>query len=189
MIDATNPNAPMSGEVLYRCRDDVVVPATREACFAVLRDVGTYARWWTLLRAEPVEGGTRLSPGVRFRLSGARPGGTVVSWTVRVTEVHAPVRLELAYDGGDLLGTVGWELDAADCGTRVAYVYYGVRPNSAAVADTFARYGTRFHSLAMREDALAGLVRLFGGAGNELSDDRWRHDVRRRMKAGSAALG
>jgi uncharacterized protein YndB with AHSA1/START domain len=174
---------------VYRCRDDVVVPATREACFAVLRDVGTYARWWTLLRAEPVEGGTRLSPGVRFRLSGARPGGTVVSWTVRVTAVHAPGWLELEYDGGDLLGTVGWELEAVEGGTRVAYVYYGVQPNGPAAADTFARHGTSFHSLAMREDALAGLVRLFGGAGSEVSDDVWRRQVRARMAAGTAALG
>jgi uncharacterized protein YndB with AHSA1/START domain len=174
---------------VYRCRDDVVVPAMPEACFAVLRDVGTYPRWWTLLRAESLEGGTRLSPGVRFRLSGARPGGTVVSWTVRVTAVHAPVWIELAYDGGDLLGTVGWELEAVDGGTEVAYVYYGVQPNAPAAEATFARHGTRFHSLAMREDALAGLVRLFGGAGSELSDDAWRRQVRERMAAGTVALG
>jgi uncharacterized protein YndB with AHSA1/START domain len=174
---------------VYRCRDDVVVPGMPEACFAVLRDVGTYARWWTLLRAEAVEGGTRLSPGVRFRLSGARPGGTVVSWTVRVTAVHAPARLELEYDGGDLLGTVGWELEPAEGGTRVAYVYYGVQPNSPAAEATFVRYGTRFHSLAMCEDALAGLVRLFGGAGSELTDDAWRRHVRHRMAVGGAALG
>ena len=173
----------------YCCRDDVVVPATPEACFAVLRDVGTYARWWTLLRAEALEGGTRLSPGVRFRLSGARPGGAVVSWTVRVTAVHAPARLELQYDGGELLGTVGWELEPVETGTRVAYVYYGVQPNGPAAEATFVRYGTRFHSLAMREDALAGLVRLFGGAGSELADDVWRGHVRSRMAAGISALG
>ena len=179
----------MSGmETPYRCRDDVVVPAMPEACFAVLRDVGTYARWWTLLRAEALEGGTRLSPGVRFRLSGARADGTVVAWTVRVTVVHAPGWIELAYDGGDLLGTVGWELEAVGGGTRVAYVYYDVRPNGPAAERTFARYGTRFHSLAMREDALAGLVRLFGGAGSELSDEAWRRRVRERMATGIAAL-
>jgi uncharacterized protein YndB with AHSA1/START domain len=174
---------------VYRCRDDVVVPAAREACFAVLRDVGTYARWWTLLRAEAVEGGTRLSPGVRFRLSGARTDGTVLAWTVRVTAVHAPGRMELAYDGGELVGTVGWELDPVESGTRIAYVYYGVQANGPAAEETFARWGTRFHSLAMREDALAGLVRLFGGPGSELADDAWRRDVRRRMAAGTAALG
>ena len=174
---------------VYRCRDDVVVPGMPEACFAVLRDVGTYARWWTLLRAEAIEGGTRLSPGVRFRLSGARPGGTIVSWTVRVTAVRAPARIELEYDGGELLGTVGWELEPVGGGTRVAYVYYGVQPNGPAAEATFVRYGTRFHSLAMQEDALAGLVRLFGGSGSELADDAWRRHVRHRMAVGAAALG
>ena len=174
---------------VYRCRDDVVVPGMPEACFAVLRDVGTYARWWTLLRAEAIEGGTRLSPGVRFRLSGARPGGTIVSWTVRVTAVRAPARIELEYDGGELLGTVGWELEPGGAWTRVAYVYYGVQPNGPAAEATFVRYGTRFHSLAMQEDALAGLVRLFGGSGSELADDAWRRHVRHRMAVGAAALG
>ena len=173
----------------YQCRDDVVVPAESEACFAVLRDVGTYARWWTLIRVEPVSGGTRLSPGVRVRLAGLRRDGSPASWIVRVTAVHAPVRLELEYDEGDLLGTVGWELETvAGGGTRVAYVYYGVRPNHPAAAASFARYGTRLHSVAMREDALAGLVRLFGGAGSDLADAQWRDRVRRRVAAAIAAL-
>jgi hypothetical protein len=41
----------------------------------------------------------------------------------------------------------------------------------------------------MQEDALAGLVRLAGGAGSALDDDAWRRDVRRRVAAGIAALG
>jgi uncharacterized protein YndB with AHSA1/START domain len=173
----------------YTCRDDVVVPAAAEACFAVLRDVGTYARWWTLLEASPVSGGTRLSPGMRFRLTGARRGREPVSWVVRVTAVRAPLRLELTYDEGDLLGPTGWELEPAEGGTRVAYVYYGVRPNGPAAADTFERWGTRYHSLAMREDALAGLVRLFGGPGSELDDAAWRARVRERIAAGVKTLG
>src|SRR5262249_26352483 len=117
---------------VYQCRDDVIVPGASEACFAVLRDVGTYARWWTLGRVTPVEGGTRLSPGVRFGFTGKRADGSVAAWVVRVTAAHAPHRLELEYDEGDLLGTAGWELEPAPGGTRVAYVYYRVHANSAA---------------------------------------------------------
>ena len=168
---------------VYTCRDDVVVPAESEACFAVLRDVGTYPRWWTLIRVEPVAGDTRLSPGVRVRFTGTRRDGSTTSWVVRATAVRAPVRLELAYDEGDLLGTVGWELEAAPGGTRVAFVYYGVRPNSPEAETSFARHGTRLHSVAMREDALAGLVRLFGGPGGELADEAWRQRVRERVAA------
>jgi hypothetical protein len=171
----------------YCCRDEAVVPAENEACFAVLRDVGTYARWWTLVEATPIAGGTRLSPGVRFRLSGTGLDG-VVAWTVRVTAVHAPTRLELEYDGGDLLGTVGWELEGTPHGTRVAYVYYGVRANGPRAEAMFRRDETRVHSIAMQEDALAGLVRLFGGAGNELDDAAWRARVRERVSRGVATL-
>jgi uncharacterized protein YndB with AHSA1/START domain len=172
----------------FRCRDDVVVPAASEACFAVVRDIGTYARWWTLVRVEPMAGGTRLGPGARFRMTGRRQDGSATSWVTRVTAVHAPLRLELEYDEGDLVGTTGWELTPAASGTRVAYVYYGVRPNGAASQASFARYGTRLHSLAMREDALAGLVRLFGGAGAELDDGAWRAQVRARLAAGVRML-
>jgi uncharacterized protein YndB with AHSA1/START domain len=78
----------------HRCRDETIVPADPEACFAVLRDVGTYTRWWTLFDFAPLAGGTRLSPGVRFRMSGTRSGGDEgLAWTARVTEVHAPHRL------------------------------------------------------------------------------------------------
>jgi uncharacterized protein YndB with AHSA1/START domain len=174
---------------VHRCRDDVVVPAEREACFAVLRDLGTYGRWWTLVRVESLSGGTRLTPGVRFRFGATRQDGSTTSWVARVTEVHAPRRLELEYDEGDLLGTTGWELADVPGGTRVAYVYYGVRPDAPSAAASFARYGTRLHSLAMREDALAGLVRLLGGAGRELDDAAWRARVRERMTSGIAALG
>ena len=48
------------------------------------------------------------------------------------------------------------ELAPAAGGTDVAYVYRGVRANAATTRASFARYGTRLHSLAMREDALAG---------------------------------
>jgi uncharacterized protein YndB with AHSA1/START domain len=173
---------------MYQCRDDAVVPADPEACFAVLRDIGTYGRWWTLVRIKPGHGATRLSPGVQFGLTGLRADGSVASWTVRVTALHAPSRLELEYAAGDLLGTVGWELEGVATGTRVAYLYYGIRPNSAGAEAMFARHGTRLHSLVMREDALAGLVRLFGGDGSDVDDDAWRRRVRERVAAGLAAL-
>jgi len=176
-------------EPAYQCRDEVVVPGEREACFAVLRDVGTYARWWTLVEVTPVTGGTRLSPGVRFRFTGTRPAGSVVSWVARVTALRAPARIELAYDDGDLQGTTGWELEDVPDGTRVAYVYYGVRATSEASAASFRRWGTRLHSIAMQEDALAGLVRLFGGAGADLDDAAWRLQVRARVTAAVTALG
>ena len=174
---------------VHRCRDEIVVPAAAETCFAVLRDVGTYPRWWTLVDVTPVTGGTRLSPGVRFRFTGARPAGSIVSWVARVTALRAPARIELAYDEGDLQGTTGWELEDVPDGTRVAYVYYGVRATSEASAASFRRYGTRLHSIAMQEDALAGLVRLFGGAGADLDDATWRLQVRARVTTAVTALG
>jgi hypothetical protein len=179
----------VTGPAVYRCRDDVIVPAASEACFAVLRDLGTYARWWTLVRVESLAGGARLSPGVRFRFGGTRLDGSTTAWVARVTAVHAPLRIELEYDEGELLGTTGWELAHAPGGTRVAYVYYDVRPNAPDAEASFVRYGTRLHSLAMREDALAGLVRLLGGAGSDVDDAAWRARVRERMASGIAALG
>jgi hypothetical protein len=70
----------------------------------------------------------------------------------------------------------------------VAYVYRGVRPNSPRAHAHFARWGTRLHSVAMREDALKGLVRVFGGPGAELDDGSWRRDVHRRVAGGIRAL-
>src|SRR5262249_11456855 len=110
------------------------------------------------------------------------------TWITRVTAVHAPVRIELEYDEGDLLGTTSWELETVPGGTRVTYAYYGVRPNSPATERSFAQFGTRLHALAMREDALAGLVRLFAGPGSDLDDATWRQQVQTRVAAGIRAL-
>jgi hypothetical protein len=40
----------------------------------------------------------------------------------------------------------------------------------------------------MKEDALAGLERIFGGPGSELDDEAWRRDVLRRVAAGIRRL-
>jgi uncharacterized protein YndB with AHSA1/START domain len=168
----------------HRCRDERVVPAPIDRCFALLADLATWARWWTLVTVTPNGPDTRLVPGMRFRFTGGD-----VSWPVRVLEVIPSSRIELAYAGEEYLGATAWELDAAGIdATRVAYVYRGVRPASAHAEAHFARWGTRLHSVAMQEDALAGLVRLAGGPGSALDDGAWRRDVRRRVAAGIAAL-
>jgi hypothetical protein len=105
-----------------------------------------------------------------------------------VLEVEAPARIELAYSGGEYIGRTAWELFELPNSTLVAYVYRGVRPNSSKAAEHFARWGTRLHTIAMREDALAGLARIFGGPGADLDDDAWRRDVQRRVAAGIRAL-
>jgi len=173
----------------YACRDEALIAAPAADCFAVLADLATYARWWTLVAITPLGPSQQLVPGVRFRFGGARPGGAPVSWIAEVLEVEPERRIELAYAEGDLLGRTAFELEPARGGTRVAYLYRGVRANSAASAASFARYGIRLHSIAMREDALAGIARLLGGPGAELDDAAWAARVRQRVEAGVAALG
>ena len=80
----------------HSCRDEGEVPAPRSACFETLLDLSTYARWWTLVTVTPVGPHSRLSPGVRFRFHGARPGGQRFEWSAEVLEVEAPARIELA---------------------------------------------------------------------------------------------
>lgn len=151
-------------------------------------DLSTYARWWTLVAVTPVGLHPLLNPGVGFRFSGARPGGQRFEWSARVLEVEAPTRIELGYTGGEYIGRTAWELAELPNSTLVAYVYRGVQANSSKAADHFARWGTRLHAVAMREDALAGLARIFGGPGADLDDEAWRRDVRRRVAAGIRAL-
>ena len=171
----------------YRCRDEPLVPASPSRCFDALADLGTYARWWTLVAVKS-DGPTRLAPGVRPRFAGARPGGERVEWPAEVLEAEPPARIELAYTGGEYEGRTGWEVVADGDGARVAYVYRGVRPVSDSARGHFARWGTRLHGVAMQEDALAGLARFFGGPGAELDDAAWAADVRRRVAAGIRAL-
>jgi uncharacterized protein YndB with AHSA1/START domain len=175
--------------VEYRCRDERRIAAPRVRCFETLMDLSTYARWWTLVTVTPEGQSGSLAPGFRFRFSGARPGGERFEWLAEVIEIEVPARIELAYTGGEYLGRTAWELEAVGEQTVVAYVYRGVRPNSPRGAAHFARWGTRLHSVAMQEDALAGLARIHGGPGAELDDAAWRQDVHRRVAAGIQALG
>jgi len=167
-----------------RCRDDAVIPAPAERLWDVLTDLRTWVEWWTLVDVV-VLGPTTLAPGVRFRFEGQRPGRPPVGWTVEVVELDRPRRIELAYVDGDLIGRTAWELEPADGGTRAAYVYHGVHATSEGSDATFARYGTRLHSVAMQVDALSGLARFVAG---EPLDEAWRAEVRARMDAGVAAL-
>ena len=169
---------------MYRCRDECTIAASRDRCFAALSDLSTYARWWTLITVSPE---VRLVPGVRFRFVGARPGSAPLEWSADVVAVDEPARIELEY-GGVYVGRTAWELDDVEGGTRVAYVYRGVSPTSERTREHFARWGTRLHSVAMKEDALAGLARFLGGAGSELDDDGWRALVRKRVGAAIRAL-
>jgi uncharacterized protein YndB with AHSA1/START domain len=178
----------MTDAVEYRVRDERVIAVSRERCFETLVDLSTYARWWTLVAVTPEGDGWQLRPGGRFQLAGAQPGGTRVAWPVDVLEIDAPGRIELAYAGAEYLGGTAWELTEVDGGTLVAYVYRGVRPVSPRAIDHFARWGTRLHSVAMQEDALAGLARFFGGPGADMDAQAWRADVQRRVVAGIRAL-
>jgi uncharacterized protein YndB with AHSA1/START domain len=172
----------------YRCRDERRIAASRARCFETLSDLSTYARWWTLVSVASEDESTHLRRGFRFRFSGARPGGERFEWSAEVLEVEPPARIEMAYTGGEYLGRTAWELEEIEGGTVVAYIYRGVRPISDKARAHFARWGTRLHTVAMQEDALAGLARLLGGPGAELDDDAWRQDVQRRVAVGIRAL-
>src|SRR5215831_7349140 len=103
MVDAT----------VHTCRDEALIPASSGDCFALLCDLATYPRWWTLVSITPL-GARHLAPRVRFRFGGARPGGAAVSWIAEVLEVERERRIELAYAEGDLLGSTAFELRPED---------------------------------------------------------------------------
>ena len=170
-----------AGVVEYRCRDQRMIAAPQARCFEILTNLSTYVRWWTLVTVTPEGHDSTLAPGRRFRFTGQRPGGERFEWTAEVLDIEPPRRIELAYAGGEYLGRTAWELEPVGGETLVAYVYRGVRPNSARGASHFARWGTRLHAVAMQEDALAGLARVLGGPGVELDDAAWRSDVQRRV--------
>jgi uncharacterized protein YndB with AHSA1/START domain len=172
----------------HRCRDEAHIAASGVRCFDLLADLSTYARWWTLVTVTPEGRTSRLVPGLRFQFSGARLGGERFEWMAEVLEIEEARRIEMAYAGGEYVGRTAWELEPVGNGTLVSYVYRGVRPMSPRSRAHFARWGTRLHSVAMREDALAGLARLLGGPGAELDDDAWRRDVARRVAAGIRTL-
>jgi hypothetical protein len=166
----------------YHCLDEAVIPASADACFDLLRRIGEYGRWWRLVRIEAIRGGPLLEPGSHFDFVGRRPGRAEVRWTCVVHELtppdpgaRSPAAIDMAYIGGRLRGPTCWEVEALPGGraSLVRYLYRGVRPLIPASAETFARYGTRLHSCAMRHDALAGMKRVLGGVGAELTDEEW----------------
>ena len=177
---ATNEDArPGWGD--YKVRDETVIAASADVVWAVLSDLSTWIDWWTLIRVEPLDPPslTTVSPGLRFRIEGSRPGATSKrGWNVEVRDVVPNERIGLEYTDGDLVGTTAWELAPDPDGTRVAYVYYGVHATNEEAAATFAKYGTRLHSAAMAVDALAGLARAVAG---EPLDDAWRAEVQAAM--------
>ncbi len=182
-IEAADPAfADVAGQT---CRDEAVIPASIDEVWAVLSDLTTYPHWWTLIQVVPLGAETRVLPGTPFRIEGSRPGGPTRGWNCEVLEVDAPNGYEIAYVSGDLVGRAAWELEPVGGGTKVAYVYRGVDPNEEGSANTFRRYGTRLHNVAMQADALSGLGRYING---EPLDDEWRADVQARMSAGVARL-
>ena len=138
---------------------------------------------------EPLLGGTELKFGVRFRFWGARPGGAEITWVAQVMDVDEPRRIELSYVSGDLLGRVAWELEPTPEGTRVSFVYRGVRPNSPAAEANFRHFGTRLHSISMREDAFAGLAHHVAGTRADLDEESWRAHVLARVPFAGCVAG
>jgi uncharacterized protein YndB with AHSA1/START domain len=185
MTETEEPDPAFADVPEQTCRDEAVIPASIDEVWAVLSDLTTYPHWWTLIEVVPLSAETRVVPGTPFRIEGSRPGGPTRGWNCEVLEVDAPNRYEIAYVSGDLIGRAAWELEAVDGGTKVAYVYRGVRPNEEGSANTFRRYGTRLHNVAMQADALSGIGRYIRG---EPLDAEWRADVQARMTAGVSAL-
>ena len=192
----------------FHCVDEQLIAAAPGECFSLLRRIREYGRWWRLVGIEPVRGGELLEVGSEFDFVGRRREGRAVRWRCAVRGLTPPGeaakeatgsaarrepelttpgagvgRIDLEYTEGDLAGPTGWEIEPAPekGGTLVRYVYRGVRPTSPESARTFIAHGTRFHSHAMKHDALAGIARLLGGPGSELSDEAWDARVRAAM--------
>jgi len=143
-------------EQSYAQVDDCLVDASPERCFDLVCEIRRYHEWWKLITCEPLGSEEILRVGSRFRFTGGR-----VSWIVEVAGLDRPARIDLRYAEGDLVGTVGWEFTAEGTGTRIAYVYRSVRPNSDYMRERFARgEAMRVHTDAMQNDAFAGLSRL-----------------------------
>jgi uncharacterized protein YndB with AHSA1/START domain len=171
----------------YRCRTETVIPAAPDAVWAALSDLATWSHWWSVVRVEPMDpdAGTALRPGLRFRISGNRPGGPTRGWIVEVLDVAPSERIDLLYAEGDLHGRTTFELRPAAGGTSVAYVYHGVRPMNAETAESWLRWGTGVHECAMKNDTFPGLARYVLG---EPLDDAWRAQAQAAMAECVAAL-
>jgi hypothetical protein len=180
----------------YSCSDEGFVSTPAADCYALLRRIREYGRWWRLVAIEPVRCADLLEVGDEFDFVGRNPRGEV-RWRCAVRALLPPGgsrrgggdvgvrigRIDLEYVSGDLVGPTGWEIEPVPerSGTLVRYVYHGVRAMSAGSARSLSLCGTRLHSHAMRVDAFAGIARWFGGPGAELADDVWDARVRAAM--------
>jgi uncharacterized protein YndB with AHSA1/START domain len=171
----------------YHCRTEVVVPASVDDVWAALIDLAEWARWWVVVRVEPVDpdSGTVLVPGLRFRIIANRPGGPTRQWIVEVLDVKPKERIDLLYAEGDMYGPTSWEVDVVPGGTEVAYVYDGVRPLDPEMAASWRRWGSGSHECNMRLATLPGLARYVTG---EPLDDAWREQVKAAVGECIAAL-
>ena len=161
------------------CEDAVDLPAAPDRVFDALLDVGAWNDWWVTMRFEPDRPGP-LAPGNRILFDGG-----VSRWTVEVVRIDPPHSIRLRYAEGDLLGETEWRVTPVSGGSRVAYVYHGVRANADRAAATFGTYGTRLHALVMQADPLDGLRRKLAGLP---LDEAWRASVRDAVATGRAAL-
>jgi uncharacterized protein YndB with AHSA1/START domain len=171
----------------YQCRTEAVIPAPVAAVWAALADLAEWARWWVVVRVEPLDpgAGTVLRPGLRFRILASRPGGPTRQWGVEVLDVVPKERIDLLYADGDLYGRTSWELTRVPAGTSVAYVYHGVWPVNEELAAAWRRWGSGTHECNMRMATLPGLARYLGG---EPLDDLWRGQVEAAVAECIAAL-
>ncbi|MBM4268567.1 MAG: hypothetical protein FJ144_18475 [Deltaproteobacteria bacterium] len=143
-------------ETSYFHADDAFVAASPRRCFALVRAIRRYAEWWRRVRCEPLGTEAVLEVGSRFRFSGGP-----VSWVIEVKDLRPHRRIDLEYAEGDMLGPVAWEFLPEGEGTRVRYVYRGVRPNSEYTRASFeSGRSLRLHTEVMQSDAFLGLRRV-----------------------------
>ena len=187
-VRAMSEAAPDATETTeYRCRTEVVVAAPVDAVWDALVDLAEWARWWVVVRVEPVDpdAATVLCPGMRFSIVANRPGGPTRRWIVEVLDVAPKERIDLLYAEGDMYGRTSWELAVVPGGTEVAYVYHGVRPLEPEMAASWRRWGSGSHECNMRLATLPGLARYVTG---EPLDDAWREQVKAAVGECIAAL-
>lgn len=145
----------------YRFETAWLLPASREAVWAVVDDVERWPSWWPGVveaRALPSAEGRR-----RLRLRFRSAFGYSLAFTAVVVRSEPPVSGSAEVDG-HLEGTGTWLLDAVDAGTRLTWTWT-VRPRVLwlRVLSPVARpvFGWA-HALLMRRGR-AGLVRRLAG--------------------------
>ena len=140
----------------YFHSDEIIIAAPARRCYELVLAVRRYGQWWPNVRCEPLGVEGMLRVGSRFRLI-AGPA----SWVIEVTGLRPWRRIDLRYDGGDLLGPVSWEFIQRGGTTLARYAYRGVQPNSESMRQSFASgFGVRLHSTAVQNGALEGMRRV-----------------------------